>query len=298
MRKRKSVAETISETLIVSLMLLYCISLLVPLVWMVYTSFKTEFEYTVNAFAFPRDIFGVGFSNYRSMFELFVMKEMRGGEEYVYYFTDMMGFSLIWAFSVSFVSVFLTTIVAYVIAKYKFFGRDFLYALGIFVMITPVVGNFPSAMEVRKALGVYNNMFLSIITSPSCSFSGLHFMLMHAAFKRIPWTYSEAAFLDGASDYRVMFQIVVPMALPTCAVLYVLNFLSSWNDYSTFLIWLPSYPTLAYGMYYFQSQSQIYGAIMPEIMAGFTLVAIPNIILYLFSQKLIMSKFTIGGLKG
>lgn len=296
-KTKKNVFELIFKILLLVLMLLYCASLVFTLIWMLYTSFKTEFEYIVDAFAVPKRIGDVGFSNYVKMFDIFQMKVVKNGEEVVYHFPSMAGYSLIWAISTSFVNVFFTTIVAYVVAKYRFFGRDFLYALGIFVMITPIVGNLPSAMQVKQALGVYNNMLLTIITSPSTVFSGVHFMLMHAAFKHISWNYAEAAFLDGASDAKVMFQVMIPLVLPTCAVLYVLNFLGAWNDYSTFIIWLPSYPTLAYGMLTFQSESSKYGATMPVIMAGFTLVAIPNILLYLLSQKLIMSKFSVGGLK-
>lgn len=278
-------------------MIIYCISMLFPLIWMIYTTFKSEFEFTINAFDFPMEIAETGLSNFKKMLDIFVMPVIKNGYPAEYRFPQMFGFSVIWAFSTSLINVFFTTIVAYVMAKYRFRGREFLYALGIFVMITPIVGNFPSAMTVKKALHVYDNMFLTVITTPSTVFSGVHFMLMFAAFKHISWTYAEAAFIDGASDHRVMYAIMIPLVLPTCAVLFVLQFLGAWNDYGTFIIWLPSYPTLAYGMLTFQANADKYGATMPEIMAGFTLVAIPNIILYLAAQKLILAKFTVGGLK-
>lgn len=86
--------------------------------------------------------------------------------------------------------------------------------------------------------------------------------------------------------------------LPTGAVLFVLGFLGSWNDYMTFLTWLPSYPNLAVGLYLFQYESAIYMVGTPTVLAGFTVAAIPTSLLYLCSRKLIMSKFTVGGLKG
>ena len=278
-------------------MIIYCISMLFPLIWMIYTTFKSEFEFTINAFDFPMEIAETGLSNFKKMLDIFVMPVIKNGYPAEYRFPQMFGFSVIWAFSTSLINVFFTTIVAYVMAKYRFRGREFLYALGIFVMITPIVGNFPSAMTVKKALHVYDNMLLTVITTPSTVFSGVHFMLMFAAFKHVSWTYAEAAFIDGASDHRVMYAIMIPLVLPTCAVLFVLQFLGAWNDYGTFIIWLPSYPTLAYGMLTFQANADKYGATMPEIMAGFTLVAIPNIILYLAAQKLILAKFTVGGSK-
>jgi len=296
-KQRQNVGQVIVKTILLIMMLAYCVSMLFPLLWMVYTTFKSELEFTINAVSLPEDIFGIGFSNYESMLDIFVIDVIKNGYPAEYGFPEMFGFSVIWAFSTSLINVFFTTIVAYVMAKYRFRGREFLYALGIFIMITPIVGNFPSAMNVKKALGVYNNMWLTILTTPSTVFSGVHFMLMYAAFKHVSWTYAEAAFIDGASHYKVMFGIMIPLVLPTCAVLFVLQFLGAWNDYGTFIIWLPSYPTLAYGMLTFQSNSAKYGATVPQIMAGFTIVAIPNIILYLAAQKLILAKFSVGGLK-
>jgi len=87
--------------------------------------------------------------------------------------------------------------------------------------------------------------------------------------------------------------------LPTDMVIFVLSFLGAWNDYQTFMIWLPDTPNLAYGLYMFQGISRkLYKASTVEIMAGFSLVIIPTVILYVSSQKLILSKFTVGGLKG
>lgn len=296
-KQKNGILQSVVKTFIWLLMVIYCLSLVFTLFWMVYTSFKSEFDFIIDAFDFPTNIFEIGFSNYAHMLDLFCIEVLKDGVPVSYYFPQMFGFSVIWAFSTSFVNVFFTTIVAYVMAKYKFFGRKFLYGLGIFVMITPIVGNFPSAMTVKKALGVYDNMLLTVLTSPSCVFSGVHFMLMYAAFKHVSWTYAEAAFIDGATDYKVMFSIMIPLVFPTCMVLFVLQFLGAWNDYGTFIIWLPSTPTLAYGMLTFQANASKYGATIPEVTAGFVVVAIPNILLYLASQKLILSKFSVGGLK-
>jgi ABC-type glycerol-3-phosphate transport system permease component len=97
-----------------------------------------------------------------------------------------------------------------------------------------------------------------------------------------------------------MFKIILPMVLPTCATLFVLDFITQWNAYESFLIWYPSTPNIAYGMYTFQNNaSQGSGAAtVPEILAGFIMCMIPSSILYLSTQKLIQSKFTVGGLKG
>lgn len=293
---KKHVALKISGyiffVLIVIILLIYCVSLLFPLFWMIFTSFKGEVEYLLDTFRLPTEW---KFSNYANVWKLL---KVQIDSKHTYGILDMLGTSFIWAGGSSFLSVTCSTMLAYVIARYKFPGRNFLYMLGIFVMITPIVGNLPSAMLIRKRLGVYDNMLLMILTGPSTAFSGLYFMLLYAAFKRIPWAYAEAVFIDGGSHYRVFFTIMTPMMLPTCVAIFVLNFLGVWNDYMSFLVWLPSYANLAYGMYLFQSEASVYGATMPEILAGFVIVIIPTAILYLCFQNLIMSKFTVGGLKG
>ena len=165
-------------------------------------------------------------------------------------------------------------------------------------MIIPIVGNLPAAMDVRKnIIPTWDNMFLTIITGPTTVFSGFNFLLLYGAFKSMPWDYAESVFLDGGGNFTALFKIYLPMVLPTSTVIFVLAFLGAWNDYSTFMLWLPSSPNLAYGLYMLRANSQV-SLSTPALMAGFTLIVIPTVILYAASQKLIMSRFNIGGLKG
>ena len=210
----------------------------------------------------------------------------------------MFGNSLIWGFGRSIVGVIETVICAYVIGRYRFKFCEALYAIGIFVMITPIIGSTPSLMLIRKGLGIYDNMALMIITTGSCAFSGFNFILLYGTFKNLPRAYEEAASIDGAGPWTILFKVMFPMMLPITTVIFVLAFLGNWNDYGTFLIWLPSYSNLAYGVFQFQNDAQTYGATINEVMAGFSVIMIPTMVLYLASNKLITSKFTVGGLKG
>lgn len=295
-REQRSVADIISKTLLWimwAVLIVYCISLFVLPIWMILSSFKDPLEYIDNMFGLPQSF---SFENYGSVFNKLKIVI----DDYTEYnMFHMFGFSLIYSLGTSFVNVFFTTCMAYVLSKYAFRGRDFIYNLGIIIMIVPIVGSLPSAMLVRKTLNVYDNMFMHIITSPSTCFSGMNFLLLYGAFKSLPWDYAEAVFIDGGNDYTAFFKMYMPMILPTDVVIFVLTFLGSWNDYQTFMIWLPSTPNLAYGLYLFQGVSRrLYKASTVEIMAGFSLVIIPTVILYISSQKLILSKFTVGGLKG
>ena len=108
----------------------------------------------------------------------------------------------------------------------------------------------------------------------------------------------EAARVDGAGHFRTFVQIVLPSVLPTIAVFYLLGVLGMWNDYMTPLLWLPTYPNLALGMFQFQYDSAKYAATLPVILCGFVIVSVPSVIFYFCNQKLITSKMMVGGLKG
>jgi ABC-type glycerol-3-phosphate transport system permease component len=280
-----------------SIFFINCLTLLFLMYWMIVTAFKNgSVEYAKNPFGLPSSI---SLSSFKYVFEkMNVIVTRSNGDRVRYDVFNMLGTSLMYAAVVSLIHVFFTSLMAYVIARYKFFGRNFLFMFGILLMITPIIGSMPSAMVVKKALGVYDNIWLAFLTSPVGCFYGMHFMILYSAFKTLPWSYAEAVFIDGGGHYTVLLKVMLPMMLPTMTVIYVLSFLTNWNDYQTFLIWLPSSPNLALGVYFFQNGSAQYGATMPEIMAGFLLVSIPTAALFLLSQKIIMSKFTVGGLKG
>lgn len=286
------IGDIIYKWITFAVLLVYSLSLLVPIVWTVINSFRGNIEFLMNAFGWPKEWV---FSNYSNAYQKVAttVKSPEGGLS-TYGFFGLMINSFIISGLTPLVVVIFTAMVAYILARYKFVGNKLIYSMGIVVMILPIVGSLPSGLTVSKALGVYNNLPASILTAPSNIF-GLNFLILYGAFRGIPKEYSEAAEIDGANAYCIMFRVIMPIMVPTIAVLYTLAFLASWNDYLTPMIWLPSYPNLAYGMYYFQRNAS---ATMPEILAGFVILMMPTVILYLSMQKLIVAKFSVGGLKG
>ncbi len=276
--------------------LVYCTSLLVPLIWMLYTSFKGPIEYTISTFAFTKMWH---LENYSIVFNM--LNNITEGTR-TYGMAEMLVNSVWYAIVTNLNSIFWTSAIAYVMARFNFIGNKFIYSLGIVIMLVPIVGSGTTGIIFMQKIGLYDKMYVSTLIPPSTPFSGMNFMMIYAAFKAIPHDYSDAARIDGANEYRIMFQIVGPMVLPTMATFFILGFVGSWNAYETFLINYPSTPNLAFGMWRFQSGTGATagsgGATIPQILAGFVICMIPSSILYLSSQKLIYSKFTVGGLKG
>lgn len=278
------------------LLVIYCITLLIPFVWMLLASFKTYDDYLLNIFGWPKNW---EISNYAEVMEVFkVTLKSKEGTRITYGVWGMAYYSLLWTFGNSFIHVLLASMCAYVIASFKFRGRNFLFNFGVFIMILPIIGSTPALMILRKQFYIYNSMTLLLLTSESTAFSGLHFMLLYAAFKGISPTYREAVYIDGGNNYTAFFKVIVPLIIPSMVVVFVLQFLSIWSDYNTFIMWMPSYPSISYGMWLFQEVASRQGVSMPVIMATFVVVIIPTVILYLSTQRVLMSKFVVGGLKG
>ncbi len=288
-------AEALFKVIIVTLIFILCFTLLVPLFWMILGSMKEYDDFILHTFQWPEKF---TLEPYKDIWNMLTLEVYTSRGRVIYNIVDMFLWSLLYAVMQPLFGLFFTCSMAYVCAKYKTVFTEFIVAYGILLMIIPIMGTLPATMKVYNTLGIYDNMFMMILVGSGGSFSGLQFLMFLAAYKNIPSDYSEAAFLDGAGHFRTYLQIFFPMILPTFVMFYVLAFFGVWNDYGTFLIWLPSYPNLAYGMYMFQQRASSLGVGMPTVLAGFVIVSIPSAILYFITHDLIAAKFTVGGLKG
>ncbi len=274
------------------IILIHGLSLLLPFVWMLLTSVKGLLDYQNSFLGWPKEFV---WENYTKIFKLLRVEDARVDGIYVYNVFDMLTNSFILATFGSFFGLLSVVLCSYVVAKYDFAIRKLLFNINIFVMVIPIVGSLANTLLVYKQLGIYNNLWAYIIL-PGGPF-GFNFLLLYGAFKAIPDSYSEAVFLDGGGHFTVFFKVIIPMMMPTFIALYILSFITRWNDYSASLIYLPSTPTLAYGLYVFQYDAAKYEATLPEILAGFAICSIPSIVLFCSFQKVITKSLMVGGLK-
>ena len=291
--KKRKIKEAKALFIVVGIIfLIHGLSLLLPFVWMIMTSFKGRLDYADSFLGLPTTW---RFENYTSIFEILKVEVIRNGQFYEYNIFGMLGNSLILAVFKSFFSLLSVVLCAYCVAKYDFKLRKLLFNINIFVMVIPIVGSLATTLTVYRQFGIYNN-FLMYIIFPGSPF-GFNFLLLYGAFKAIPNSYSEAVFIDGGGHLTVFLRVIIPVMLPTLSALYILSFIGLWNDYSASLIYLPSVPTLAYGLYLFQYDSAKYGASLPEVLAGFAICSIPSVVLFCSFQKVITQSLTVGGLK-
>ncbi len=292
-RKKLNSAFTI---ILFTILILYSISLAVPMVWTLFVSLKTKAEYTASRYALT-EFFGFPkewkFINYIDVFKALAVSV--GSRKIL--LPKLFLNAFLYAFISSVVQISTNCVVAYVVSKYKCAFTDFIYTMVIVFMILPVVGTLPSELQIMRFLGFYDNMvgiyFMKII------FGGTNFLIFYAMFKGVSWSYAEAAFVDGASHFRVFFNIMLPMAMPTFFALTFMQFITYWNDWQASLMYFPSYPTVAYALYTFQfpgAGNKTTG--VPYIMAACILVAVPIIIAFVLLRNKIIGTVAIGGLKG
>ena len=207
----------------------------------------------------------------------------------------MLVFNSVW-YSVGsmILSLFFTSCTTYVVCKYKFFGRNFLYSMVIFTMMLPIVGAMPATYRFYKTINIVNSP--AILLTALGGFSG-NFLILYSFYKGISWEYAEAAFIDGANNTKVYFSIMLPMALPAISVLFVTGFISHWNEYMAISIYMPQMPTLAYGLYVYESNMKYLGN-QPVYFAGVLLAVIPCLVLFCIFQNTIMQTVHLGGIKG
>lgn len=267
----------------------YSVSLLLPLLWMLMNSFKDGTEYAMDVVAattlrFPE---AWKFSNYANVFAEITYNNVN--------FFGMLGDSIYFIVVGSGLEFFFTTAVSYVISKYKFKGRNFIYSVAIFAMTMPIIGNMASGIKLRAAFGIYDNLLAVFFTAGAGAF-GFNFLMLYAFFKSVPWSYAEAVFIDGGNHFTVFFRIMLPLAMPMVTTLFILSAIAGWNDYTTPMLYFPSFPNVAMGLY-MVSQTLTRGD-MSTYYAALVITTVPVVALFAgFSDK-IMKNYSIGGLKG
>jgi len=285
---QRSPADKIIFGTVFAILLIHCLTLFVPVAWLVVSSFKGQGEYfdVVNKFAFPERW---EFENY---YEAITKLNL---DENTSYFSML--WNSIWFTAVgSFFTVFMPTMTGYLLSKYHFKGRDFIYGLAIMLMTIPIVGTTGSSLRFAADIGVYNTPWYVIYSTLGCGL-GSHFLVYYGFFKSVSWSYAEAVQIDGGGHFTIFFKIMLPQAIPIMMTFAITDSIARWNNYMTILMYMPDYPTLSSGLYSFQTLMRRF-ADWPVYFAGLVLSVIPPVIIFAVFSDRIMQSISIGGLKG
>jgi multiple sugar transport system permease protein len=248
-----------------------------PFVWMILSAFKPESEVmALTPTLFPEQWTIENFHN------LFV--NMNFG---LYLKNTII--VVLW----SFVGLFLNAMAGYAFAKFEFKGRNQLFFMVLATMMIPGQVTMIPVYLILNQMQLTNTMAGIVLPGLVGAFG---IFLFRQFMTTIPDELLEAARLDGASELRVFWQIVLPMTKPILAVQGILTFIAGWNSFLWPLIIAndESLYTLSVGLQLLKGQ---YGGNFALQMAGSTFMVVPIVIIFIIFQKHIIDGYTISGMK-
>jgi len=281
--------------IILIVLIIYTLLLFIPLMWGLMTSFKDDFtDFRNNIFGFPKVW---RFDNYPiALFNFYVeVEDGLGGYRNVYMPEQLLN-SIIYSTGCAFFATFIPCITGYLTAKFNYKFSKILTVVVIICITLPIVGSLPSQIQIAKALHLYDSMIGMWIMK--ANFLSMYLLIFQGMFKAVPNDFIEAAKIDGASNLKICFSIMLPLVGKTFLTVFLLNFIGFWNDYQTPLIFMPNKPTIAYGLYLFNRNTDGELSTIPMKLTGSMIVMLPILVLFFVFQKRLMGNALNGGLKG
>ncbi len=314
-KKNQSVWNKIAIIAVAVVLIAYTLSVVIVLLWGFMTSLKSvlEFSFVRNVAELPTWKYSkdeILFGNYSLVlsklnFPTYV-SYYSGGELIIHQktvgFWGMLGNTLLYSGVGALLTTIFPAVVAYMCAKYRYKSSKTIYWFVVITMAIPVIGVYPAELSLLRNLGLFDT-FLGFALQKSY-FMNMYFLVFFAFFESMSDAYMEAAEIDGASDFRVMVQIMMPLAGKILGSVLLLQFVTFWNDYQTARLYMPTHPTIAYGVWALgQGEQGIHTgdtrlSYVPARVTGCMLLAIPISIIYVAFRDKLMGNLSMGGVKG
>ncbi len=284
MTKQRRPLARVTMALVRIVMALYAVLVLFPMFWTIMSSFKTTGEFYRNVWALPGSL-ADGFQNYVNAWL------------YAEIGANILN-SLLVVFASLALLVVLSTMVSYVVVRYRFFGHKLigkLFVSGLFVPL--VLGTIPTFFVLR-GLGLYDTRVGLVLVYTAYSMP-LSVFIMMGIFETVPSTFAEAAMLDGCGHFATFRLIMAPLAKSGVVTVSIFHFLWTWNDYIYAMTYVTTAAkrTLSVGLVKLTSMAT-YRTDWGALFAGLVIVMLPSVLVYIVFQSQIQKGLTSGGIKG
>ncbi len=272
--------KSILRAILFAILCIVGFTTLYPLIWMAYTSLKSNPEIIMSTFALPKTLH---FENYVNAWK-----------------TANMGVYFSNSIFVCVASIILTIMVgslaAFILAKFRFKGKKFVYSLFIVGMLIPMQAVLVPLFIQMRTLKLLDSPF-SLILSYTAFGLTITIFILESFIKSFPDSIIEAGIMDGGEIRHIFLKMILPMSRPALATVIILNFLNNWKEFSFALIFISTdrKKTLPLGLYNFIGA---YSSNYAELMAAMMIVSVPIIVLYLILQEQIINGMTAGAVKG
>ncbi|MCR5372856.1 MAG: carbohydrate ABC transporter permease [Solobacterium sp.] len=280
--KKARTKRTALSTVTYILLVLWAIIVLFPFYWMILTSVKSYSAY--NSEYIPKlYTLAPTLQNYRDAFTAVPLAK---------YFTN----TLIFTLATTGIMLVVTVLAAYAFARLKFKGKNLLFTLFLALMMIPnelvIITNFVTITDWNL-----RNTFLGLIL-PSVT-SVFYIYLLKENFEQVPEELYKAAKIDGTSDLKYLWKVMIPICQPTIVTVVILKVIECWNSY----VWPrlitddAAYFLVSNGIQEIRENG--FGREnIPAMMAAVVVISVPLIILFLIFHKKIMAGVSRGGTKG
>ena len=272
----------VSQSFINISLFLWAVIVILPLIWLLYSSFKTDQEIFFEPWALPQTLQWVNFE--RAWVAVHIGQ----------YFLNSMKVvipSLI-------LTLALSSMTSYVLARFQFVGNRALFYLFMAGMLFPIFLALVPLFFLAKDLQLLNTFtgLTLVYTAYSLPFT---IFFLTGFFKTLPSELHEAALIDGANEYQVFFRVMLPLAQPGLVTMGIFNFLGMWNQFILPLVLMTERDNyvLPQGLSFILHQ-QYYKTDWSALFAALSIIMIPTLLVYAVFQNQIQKGVTVGALKG
>lgn len=254
---------------------------IIPVCVCLFTAFKTTQEYNSTTPLDPP----MNFLNFENFAEAFKRANM------------LLGFShtAVVLVVVLFLSVMFSSMLAYILNRFEFFGNKIIRELFLFASLIPGIATQVTVYKIMYNLGLINHIYGYIIVLCGTDVISIYIFLQF--FENLPKSLDESAIIDGCSYFGLFFKILLPLLKPAIVTSCVLKGVSVYNEYymSNLYLQSPELRTISTALYTFTGP---YGNQYNYICAGVLITIIPILILFLVCQKQIYGGLAAGAVKG
>lgn len=263
------------------ILILFGLMFLAPFAWLLLTTFKTEDEiFVIPIQWFPAELIWDNYVNAVSMIP------------FVQYTMNTIVIAILSVAGV----VILSPLVAYGFSRIDFKGRNVLFIFMLSTLMLPMQVTMIPLYVMFNNLGMLDSYWPLVLTAWFGTGIAYNVFMIRQFFNGIPYELTESARIDGASEFRIYSQIVLPLAKPALLTIGLFTFLNAWSDFQGPLIYLNNQDswTLSIGLKQFIRENSVAWG---PLMAAATLFTVPIIIMYFFVQKKFIEGISITGMK-
>lgn len=280
---KKTIGQKIGMFVVFTILVVIAVFCLAPFAFLLISSLRPGAEMIRNGITPSIDFSALSLQNY------WLLIDAKDGIYPIWYLN-----SAIITVVYTLLSLFLTSMVGYALAMYRFRGRNLIFTIVLIVMMIPLEILILPLYKLSVSTGLidtYAGAVLPFVVAPTAVFFFRQYCLS------LPKELMDAGRIDGCNEFRIFFQIMVPLMKPAFGAMAILQAMFSWNSFVWPLIVLRSNDmlTLPIGL---NSLITPYGNNYDLLFPGAVMSVIPIIIVFIFNQKQFISGLTVGGVKG